>query len=203
MTPDVFRLIGGGRMRDQIEITTLSNKYEGAAKTWWLSGLPGAGKTTLAIALAERLRAHALPVCILDGDELRKGLSRDLGFSPADREEQSRRTAEMARLLNINGIYAVVALVSPTMSSRSLAREIVGTARFIETHVATPLHICQQRDPKGWYARAKNNPALQLTGVSAPYEVPVSPECVIDTDQVAVTDAINQLFSFAREFSTL
>ncbi|MFZ6770509.1 adenylyl-sulfate kinase [Undibacterium sp. Di26W] len=199
----LFRLIVGGRMRDQEQIKTLSNTYEGGAKTWWLSGLPGAGKTTLAQNLADRLRAHALPVCVLDGDELRKGLSHDLGFSPADREEQGRRTAEMARLLNSNGIHAIVALVSPTISGRALARDIVGTQRFIETYVATPLHICQQRDPKGWYARAKNDPALQLTGVSAPYEAPVSPDCVIDTSQTALPDAIDQLFSYAKEFSTL
>lgn len=190
-------------MRDQGQIKTLSNIDEGAAKTWWLSGLPGAGKTTLALALAERLRALAMPVCVLDGDELRKGLSRDLGFSPANREEQGRRTAEMARLLNSNGIHAIVALVSPTINGRALARDIIGTRHFIETHVATPLHICQQRDPKGWYARAKNDPALQLTGISAPYEAPVSPDCVIDTSQTAVTDAIKQLSSYAKEFRTL
>ncbi|MBC3920984.1 adenylyl-sulfate kinase [Undibacterium sp. CY18W] len=190
-------------MRDQEQIKTLSNTVKGATKTWWLSGLPGAGKTTLAQNLADRLRTHALPVCVLDGDELRKGLSRDLGFSPADREEQGRRTAEMARLLNSNGIHAIVALVSPTMSGRALARGIVGVQHFIETYVATPLHVCQQRDPKGWYARAKNDPALQLTGVSAPYEAPLSPECVIDTDKVSVADATNQLFSFVKEVSAL
>ncbi|MFZ6775078.1 adenylyl-sulfate kinase [Undibacterium sp. SXout7W] len=171
--------------------------------TWWLSGLPGAGKTTLAHALALRLRATGFPVCVLDGDELRQGLSKDLGFSPADRDEQCRRTAEMAKLLNSNGIYAIVALVSPHASGRATAKDIIGASQFIETHVATPLHICQQRDPKGWYARAKNNPVLQLTGVSAPYEEPASPDCVIDTHQVALPDAINQLFSFAKEFNTL
>lgn len=196
-------LIGGGRMLDQVQIKTISNKSTVKAKTWWLSGLPGAGKTTLAQGLAHRLRSYALPVCVLDGDELRKGLSRDLGFSPADREEQCRRTAEMAKLLNNNDIHAIVALVSPTISGRTLAREIIGTHRFIETYVATPLYICQQRDPKGWYARAKDDPALQLTGVSAPYEAPVSPNCVIDTDQTALPDAISQLFSFAKESSTL
>jgi len=199
----LLRLIGGGRMRDQEQIRNLINTDEGAAKTWWLSGLPGAGKTTLAQNLANRLRSHALPVCVLDGDELRKGLSRDLGFSPSDREEQGRRTAEMAKLLNGNGIHAIVALVSPSISGRALARDIIGSPRFIETYVATPLHICQQRDPKGWYAKAKHDPSLQLTGISAPYEAPLSPDCVIDTSKITLIDAINQLFSFTKESSTL
>ena len=167
-------------------------------KTWWLSGLPGAGKTTLAQNLAQHLRELSIPVCVLDGDEIRQGLSKDLGFSLADREEQGRRTAEMARLLNLNGISAIVALVSPSMRGRALARGIIGHDKFVETYISTPLHICQQRDPKGWYAKAKQNPTLQLTGISAPYEPPTSAECVIDTDQVQIATAISQLAAFLK-----
>ncbi|MFZ6713085.1 adenylyl-sulfate kinase [Undibacterium sp. TC9W] len=183
-----------------------SNQTESSAepaannvKTWWLSGLPGAGKTTLAQNLARHLREQSIAVCVLDGDEIRQGLSKDLGFSLTDREEQGRRTAEMARLLNLNGISAIVALVSPSMRGRALARGVIGHDKFVEAYISTPLHICQQRDPKGWYAKAKQNPALQLTGVSAPYEAPISAECVIDTSQTDLADAIVQLTSFLRK----
>ncbi len=166
--------------------------------TWWLTGLSGAGKTTLAEALAVVLRTQGYAVCVLDGDELRKGLSADLGFSFADREEQSRRVAELARLLNSNGILAIVSLVSPSARGRALAREIVGNSHFIESYISTPLHVCQQRDPKGLYAKAKRDTSLQLTGVSAPYEAPVSAECVIDTSQTELTTAIQHLITFLK-----
>ena len=179
----------------QSEQPTLAQQ-EQSPLTWWLSGLPGAGKTTLAHALASQLRTAGCAVCVLDGDELRQGLSQDLGFSAADRDEQSRRTAEMAKLLNHNGIHAIVALVSPHASGRSIAKSIIGSTRFIETHVATPLHICQQRDPKGWYAKAKENPALQLTGISAPYEAPEAPDCTIDTSQLSLAASVELLMIF-------
>ncbi|WP_043647585.1 adenylyl-sulfate kinase [Chitinilyticum litopenaei] len=163
--------------------------------TWWLTGLPCAGKTTLANALAERLRAQGQAVCVLDGDVLRAGVASDLGFSPADREEQARRTAEMARLINRNGIHAIVALVSPTRSGRALARDIIGTARFSEVYLATPLAVCRQRDVKGWYARAEIDPALALTGVSAPYEAPQRPELTIDTSITNIELALAQILS--------
>ncbi len=167
--------------------------------TWWLTGLSGAGKTTLAQALAEDLRNQGYPVCVLDGDDIRQGLSKDLGFSMAEREEQGRRVAEMAKILNQNGVLAIVSLVSPSVQGRSLARDIIGQDHFVESYISTPLHICQQRDVKGLYAKAKLNADLQMTGVGAPYEAPTNADCVIDTSQTELTNATQQLRAFLKE----
>lgn len=177
-------------------MNSAQNKY---ALTWWLTGLSGAGKTTLANELATKLREQGHPVCVLDGDELRQGLSKDLGFSMTEREEQGRRAAEMAKTLNANGIFAIISLVSPSASGRNLARDIVGENHFIECYISTPLHICEQRDVKGLYAKAKANPAIQLTGISAPYEAPVKAECTIDTSQIDRASAVKQLYAFLKD----
>lgn len=174
--------------------------------TWWLTGLPAAGKTTLAEALAAALRAAGEPACVLDGDRVRQGLSRDLGFAEADRLEQQRRVAEMAALLNAQGIHAIAALVSPQRAGRAQARAIVGEAAFVEVHVSTPLAVCQRRDPKGLYAEAARRhrlppptaaepaPAGQgLTGVDAGYEPPESPALRIDTAQLPLPQAVAAL----------
>lgn len=164
-----------------------------SAMTWWFTGLPGAGKTTLAQAWGQQLRQSQRSVVVLDGDELRQGLTRDLGFSESDRNENMRRVAEVARLLNDAGVDALVALVSPTLQGRASARQIIGNARFIEVFVATPLAVCQQRDPKGLYRRAASNEPLSLTGVQSPYEAPSAAELVIDTSQTSLTDALHTL----------
>ena len=161
-----------------------------AALTWWFTGLPGAGKTTLATAWAEQLRTQQRPVVLLDGDELRRGLTNDLGFSDADRLENMRRVAEVARLFNDAGVDALVALVSPTLQGRATARTLIGAHRFIEVHVATPLAVCQQRDPKGLYARAGKNEQFGLTGVQSAYEPPTAAELVIDTSQSSLQTAL-------------
>lgn len=181
--------------------STTRTSRTAAGLTWWFSGLPGAGKTTLALALAQALRAQGQAVCVLDGDALRQGLSSDLGFSADDRHEQGRRTAEVARVLNANQINAVVALVSPTRQARQAAREIVGQGRFIEVFVSTPLAVCQQRDPKGLYRRAASQEALGLTGVQSPYEPPTAAEFTIDTSQTSVAQAMALLVtSFPTSF---
>lgn len=154
------------------------------AATVWLTGLPGAGKTTLARELERRLLSTAGAVCVLDGDELREGLSRDLGLSREDRGEQARRAAEVAALLSKSGTVAVVALVSPYKADRCRARELherLGL-RFLEVWLDTPLAICERRDPKGLYARARAGELPGLTGVDDPYEPPSAPELRLSGD---------------------
>lgn len=165
--------------------------------TWWLTGLPAAGKTTLARALRARLEAAGQTACLLDGDEIRQGLCRDLGFAPADRAENMRRVAELARLLNQSTIHAVVALVSPTTEGRANARRIVGDEHFIEIHVSTALAVCQARDPKGLYARALAQPGMGLTGLDAPYEAPAAPDARIDTELVPTSAALDIVLAAA------
>jgi bifunctional enzyme CysN/CysC len=150
--------------------------------TIWLTGLSGSGKSTVATALEEHLIAHHRPAYRLDGDNVRCGLNSDLGFDRAGRDENVRRVAEVAKLFAESGVVAVVALISPYAAARTLARSLHESAgiAFIEVYVATPVAVCASRDPKGYYARARTGAMVSLTGVDDPYEVPASPELVID-----------------------
>lgn len=149
----------------------------------WLTGLPAAGKTTLAGEIAGRLRDSGLSVCILDGDVMRRGLNADLGFSEADRDENIRRAAEIARLLLDSGIIVVAALISPYRAGRMHARALAGAGRFLEVFVDAPLEVCRQRDPKGLYARAGTGEINDLTGIGSPYEPPPDPELHLRSDR--------------------
>ncbi|MFC0402406.1 adenylyl-sulfate kinase [Paraburkholderia rhizosphaerae] len=149
--------------------------------TVWLTGLSGAGKSTLAAALAQRLIALGRACCTLDGNVLSSGLSRDRGFSPAERIANIRRAAALARLLNDNGLIVIAAFMSPSRAERSLARSIVGVTRFVEVHVSTPLGVCEARDPKGLYKRARAGELRPFIGIDTPYEAPSSPALTIDT----------------------
>ncbi|RQO81740.1 adenylyl-sulfate kinase [Acidovorax sp. FJL06] len=165
------------------------------AATWWLTGLPGSGKTTLAQALAAALRERGEPACVIDGDELRTGLCKDLGFDEASRAENVRRAAHMAQLLNANAIHAVVAMVSPASAARAAAYATIGVERCQEIHVSTPLEICEQRDPKGLYAKARANQLTQMTGIQAAYEAPVAPALRIDTSVIDVGQAVERMLN--------
>ena len=158
------------------------------APTVWFTGLSGAGKTTLARAVGDLLRNRGLAVTVLDGDELRATLSSDLGFSKAERTEQVRRAAHLARILGEAGVIPLVALVSPVRADRKAARALHEPGRFIEVHVATSLAVCEQRDTKGLYARARSGEIPDLTGIGQPYEPPHEPEIVLDAGQGSIAD---------------
>jgi adenylyl-sulfate kinase len=163
----------------------------------WMTGLSGAGKSTLAHAVKERLEARRCMVVVLDGDILRTGLNSNLGFSHADRLENVRRTAEVAALFKNAGFVVIGALISPAREHRSLARSIVGE-RFFEVHIASSLAVCESRDPKGLYSRARRGELPEFTGISSPYEAPVSPDLTIDTAGLTIDDSVARFESFIQ-----
>ena len=165
-------------------------KPPGAGCVIWLTGLSAAGKTTIARALETELRTHNRSVCVLDGDCVRRGLCSDLGFSPEDRRENIRRVSEVARLFADAGLICIVALISPYRQERALARKTVAPAQFLEVFVNASLEVCERRDPKGLYARARAGELKEFTGVSAPYEPPGNPEIHLHTDELSVGDCV-------------
>lgn len=166
--------------------------------TIWLTGLSGAGKSTIGFALEHALLNAGRACYVLDGDNVRHGLNKDLGFSPEDRTENIRRIAEVAHLFNDAGLMVISAFISPYQADRAVARDIVGTDRFIEVHVATDLAVCEQRDPKGLYAKARAGKIADFTGISAPYEAPAAPELVLDTAQLSVEDCVKAIVEHLR-----
>lgn len=168
--------------------------------TLWLTGLSGAGKSTLAYALEAALIGQGHACLVLDGDNVRHGLNRDLGFSDADRRENIRRVAEVARLLNDAGLIAISAFISPFRSDRAMAKEIIGADCFREIYVSTPLSVCERRDPKNFYAKAKRGEIAQFTGISAPYEIPECPDLDLDTCQLSVDQCLEKIFACLRPF---
>lgn len=162
----------------------------------WLTGLSGAGKTTLADAVAAQLRDRSVHPVVLDGDRLRTGLNRDLGFTVQDRFENVRRIAEVAALTSESGALAIVAVISPLAAMRDAARAIVGPA-FREVYVSTPLACCEARDPKGLYAKARSGVLPEFTGVSAQYEPSVEADLTVDTGRASLAMCVDTLMRFA------
>ena len=162
--------------------------------TLWLTGLSGAGKSTLAYALERRLLAEGHLSCVLDGDNMRHHLNGDLGFSPRDRQENIRRSAVVARLMNDAGMMVICAFISPLRSDREMARQIIGSDNFIEAYISTPGALCEERDPKGLYKKARAGLIPAFTGVSAPYEAPLAPALILDTGLLSLEQACERLF---------
>ena len=163
------------------------------ALTVWLTGLSGSGKSTIARELERTLHEQGRHAFVLDGDTLRTGLNQDLGFSREDRAENVRRTAEVARVLNDAGLIAIVALISPFRAERENARAIVGAERFVEVHVDTPLEVCEARDVKGLYAKARAGEVPEFTGISSPYEAPLEPALVLQAGSETLAESAARL----------
>jgi bifunctional enzyme CysN/CysC len=169
-----------------------SARYRHHGAVVWLTGLPGSGKSTLARALEQRLFSRGGSPILLDGDTLRAGLNRDLGFSANDRSENIRRLAEVAAHLARNGHIAIVAAVSPSREDRATARNIADTA-FREIYVATPAEICESRDPKGHYAKARAGGLPAFTGIGNDYQPPLDCELALDTSIRSVSEATEEI----------
>lgn len=159
----------------------------------WFTGLSGSGKSTVAIAVERELHRRGLLCRILDGDNIRTGINNNLGFSEADRVENIRRIAEVGKLFVDTGIITLAAFISPTNSLREMAERIIGEADFKEVYVSTPLAVCEQRDVKGLYAKARRGEIKDFTGVSAPFEVPVHPALAIDTSVLSLEESVEKV----------
>ena len=159
----------------------------------WLSGLSGAGKTTLVTRLAQQLQGSVPHTVVLDGDRLRQGLCKDLHYNAADRSENLRRAGEVCKLLVESGIIVLAAFVSPARADRDMVRAMLGEGEFIEVYCNAPLSICEARDVKGLYAKARDGQIPDFTGVSAPYEAPLAPELVLDTAFQSIDGSLERI----------
>ncbi|MBV4474339.1 MULTISPECIES: adenylyl-sulfate kinase [Pseudomonas] len=162
----------------------------------WFTGLSGAGKSTIANALEQALVEHHRHTYLLDGDNMRLGLCRDLGFSDDDRTENIRRIAEVAKLFVDAGLIVVTAFISPFQRDRALAREVIGDAFFVEVYISTPLPECESRDPKGLYKKARSGALKNFTGIDSLYEPPVNPDICIDTLEDDVPNAVAKIMQY-------
>jgi adenylyl-sulfate kinase len=169
--------------------------------TIWFTGLPSSGKSTLARLLEARIRARGFPVVVLDGDEVRTWLTAGLGFSREDREENIRRIAHLAMFQNRAGVATITAAISPYQGSRDEARKVIG--RFVEVYVDCPLDVCERRDVKGLYKKARSGQVQRFTGVSDPYEPPPAPEVVVRTDRESTEECIARIIERIEDLGYL
>ncbi len=187
----------------KIEVADRENLLGQKGVTIWLTGLSGAGKSTVGFELEKRLIAEGRACYVLDGDNVRHGLNRDLGFSPSDRKENIRRIAEVSRLFNNSGIIVISSFISPYRSDRSGARDIAGDGRFVEVFVDAPIEVCEQRDPKKLYAKARRGEIPEFTGITAPYEAPEEPEVHLRTDLQSVDESVDTIFTYLKAIGFL
>ena len=179
------------------EVRARRNGHRGAVI--WLTGLSGSGKSTIAVETQAKLFEMGCQTFILDGDNIRHGLNKDLGFSPEDREENIRRIGEVAKLFADAGVIVLTSFISPYRKDRDRARALLKPGDFIEIYVNAPLEVCEDRDPKGLYKKARKGEISEFTGISAPYEPPLNPEIEIRTDRLSVKESAQQIIDFLKE----
>jgi adenylylsulfate kinase len=167
--------------------------------TVWMTGLSGSGKSTLAVALEQHLWDRGVRAFVLDGDNVRHGLNKDLGFSPEDRNENIRRIGEVAKLFTDAGVINITAFISPYRTDRDRVREIMAKGDFIEVFVECPIDQCEQRDPKGLYKKARAGQIPEFTGISAPYEAPANPEITVHTGKLTREESLAVLLQYLEK----
>ena len=165
----------------------------------WFTGLSGSGKSTLAHAVEDYLHGIGIRTFVLDGDNVRQGLCKDLGFSDADRTENIRRIGEVSKLMVDAGIMVMTAFISPFIKDRQLVRELVEQGDFIEIYCKAPLDICEQRDPKGLYKKARAGQIPEFTGISSPYEAPEKPELILETAEKSIEASVSELIDYLQK----
>lgn len=164
----------------------------------WFTGLSGSGKSTIANVVEQRLHSQGIKTYVLDGDNIRNGINRNLTFSPEDREENNRRVGEVAKLMVDAGLVVLAAFVSPYKKGRDNIRKMLNDANFVEIFVNASLEECQKRDVKGLYEKARKGEIMDMTGVSAPYEAPDNPEIEIVTEEMNVEEAVQKILEYVR-----
>ena len=162
------------------------------AKVIWMTGLSGAGKTTIGAGIERELNKRGYLTQVLDGDNIRSGINNNLGFSADDRFENIRRIAEVSKLFLNCGIICINSFISPTKAIRAMAKKIIGEDDFIEVYVNAPLEVCEQRDVKGLYQKARDGKIKDFTGIDSPFEVPENPAIEIKTDQLSIDESVQQ-----------
>ena len=165
----------------------------------WFTGLSGSGKSTISVELEKALFNHQIHTYRLDGDNVRHGLNRNLGFSPEDRKENIRRIGEVSKLMVDAGLITVTAFISPYKSDRESVRQLLDTDDFIEVYTQCSLSECENRDPKGLYKKVRNGEIAEFTGVNAPYEAPTQPEIVLDTETLSVEASVSKIMDYLQQ----
>jgi len=173
-------------------------KFGHHGATLWFTGLSGSGKSTLANAVSNYLFEQKIFTYVLDGDNIRHGLNKDLGFSPEDREENIRRIGEIAYLFADSGCVVCTAFISPYVKDRELARQLHKKGDFVEIHCRCSLDKCEERDPKGLYKKARAGEIAEFTGISAPYEIPENAELYVNTDKLTIQESLDYILDYLR-----
>lgn len=165
----------------------------------WFTGLSGSGKSTLANAVDHTLFQEHYRSYVLDGDNIRHGLNRDLSFGAEDRKENIRRIGEVAKLFVDSGLIVSSAFISPFLEDRELVRKMFEADEFIEIYVNCPIRVCEDRDPKGLYKKARNGEIAEFTGISSPYEAPLDPEIIIDSDKMTIEQSVKKVLAYMKD----
>ena len=176
--------------------TDREQRLQQRSKVLWLTGLSGSGKSTIAEALERKLHNNGYFAQVLDGDNIRSGINSNLGFSLEDRQENIRRIAEIGKLYLNSGIITLNSFISPTVEIRNFAKKIIGVENFIEIYINAPLEVCEQRDVKGLYQKARKGIIKGFTGIDSPYEPPTNPAIEIKTDQLSLEESVEQIFNY-------